>query len=84
MATKYAVIRGFAAVGEDNVKRYFSPANAHEVGDLPAKEIKKHVDAGNLVEYEEPRAHKEAPLEAAPPETEEPTSSVKKGRKAND
>lgn len=81
MATKYSVVKGFAAVGEDNVKKYFSPANAHEVGDLPASEIKKHVKAGNLAEYEEPRSAKEAPLEAPSAETDESTSKKGKGVK---
>lgn len=77
MEKKYSVVRGFAGVGEDNVKKYFSPSNAHEVGDLPASEIKKHVAAGNLVEYEEDSKASDAPLESAPVVTEIPRSTKK-------
>ncbi len=82
MEKKYSVVRGFAAVGEDNVKKYFSPGNAHEIGDLPDSEIKKHVKAGNIVEYEENK-DLDIPLESAPPvvEEERPRSAKKKETK---
>jgi hypothetical protein len=58
-AKKYQAISGFAAVGEDKVKRYFSPSNSHEIADLPDAEIKKHLKAGNIAEINEKTAEPE-------------------------
>lgn len=81
MATKYMALRGFAAVGENNVKKYFSPGNAHEIADLPDAEIKKHVKAGNIAEYEEEK-QQDVPLESAP--AGEDTGASKASKKKGD